>query len=75
MVIQERFLRVRLDCEEDQGLALIRVALRHIWCHSGVPRRKENVRKTFAYQDRGAAQLDPGILNNDPGCTHTQPKE
>lgn len=75
MVIQGRSSRVRLDCEEDQGLAPIRVALRHLWCHPEVPRRKGNVRKTFAYLDRGAAQLDPGIVNNDRGFTHTQPKE
>jgi hypothetical protein len=41
-------LRVRLDYEENQELAPLRVVHRHLWCHPDVPRRIENVRKMFA---------------------------
>jgi hypothetical protein len=35
---------VRVDREQYQGLARIRVVHRHLWCHPAVPRRKGNVR-------------------------------
>ena len=60
-------LRVRLDCEENQGLVPVRVVPRHLWCHPDVPRRIENVRKMFALFKTQFPDLTRGLLTTDPG--------